>query len=380
MTQLGTLMSAMLVGMTIGCIAWSGIPDRIGRRRSIIISLALYGLFSALSAAAPSYAALCLLRFISGLCASGMLVVTFPLFEELLPVRSRGRYTVYLAAGWPVGMLVAVTATATFLPIGWRAVLAVSSAASLWLFAIIRWVPESPYWLAMKGDNEAARRALLYLSAGKLSLPPGMTFWVERPERSARFEIFRGKLLPLTLLQMGVNISLSWANWGLLSWLPTLLKQRGLSLSQSYTFIEITAISMIPGYILASFLTSRYGRKWIFIILSVLTGAASFGFAFSYSLTDLYVWNFAVLFFNQGVWGIWDTWVNELYATRVRVAANSWGILAQRVASALAPALVVMLVARPKSFDLAILAFDAGIIAAAICASMLPETEGRDLE
>src|SRR5512137_741023 len=109
--QLGSLMGSIYLGMIPGCLAWGKFADRIGRKKTVVASLASYGVISLASALLPTYWILWATRFASGVALSGVLVSAFIYFEELLPVKARGRATVYLASGWPLGMLIAIAVT-----------------------------------------------------------------------------------------------------------------------------------------------------------------------------------------------------------------------------------------------------------------------------
>lgn len=378
--QIGTLIGAIFIGMAVGALIWGPICERVGRKRSIVWSLVTYAILAALSAAAPSFAVLYCLRFLVGVAAAGMLVVTFPLFEELLPVKVRGRYTVYLAAGWPIGMLLALGVTIMLTPFGWRAILVFSALASAWAFVVAAWTPESPYWLVGVGRKEEARDVLERLSCSRVPLPVARALTIERTEKGSTLDIFRGPALRITVLQIAVNFSFSWGYWGLQTWLPTLLQQRGLDLPQSYGFIALSAVCMIPGYLAASWLTGRFGRKRVVIAFIVASALAGYGFANASDLPSLYAFNFLLAFFSLGAWGVWDTWMGELYPTRIRVIGYSWGVMAQRVANTLAPSVVGILIARSSSFNVTATFIDAFLVATAILATFLPETEGRDLD
>ncbi|MFP5018998.1 hypothetical protein ACKLTP_18790, partial [Paenarthrobacter ureafaciens] len=97
------------------------------------------------------------------------------------------------------------------------------------------------------------------------------------------------------------------------TWMPTLLQDRGLSASSSLSFIALSAVMMIPGYITASYLTGRFGRKWIFNIYVLAAGGGGAYFATASTETEMYIGMFVLAFFSLGAWGVWDTWMGELY-------------------------------------------------------------------
>ncbi|WP_143498451.1 MULTISPECIES: MFS transporter [unclassified Pseudomonas] len=375
----GNLIGAMFIGMLVGALGWGKISDRYGRKRAIAYSLLGYALFSLASAFAPNYPVFYVLRFLSGMAAVGMMIVTFAHFEELLPVRYRGPCTVYLASGWPIGMLLALGVSASLMPYGWRTVIALSSFGGLWAIVIALWVQESPYWLASVGRQEEARKVLAKLSRGAVQLPRECTLLVDQTHQGKHRELFSRDMRRVSYLQIAVNFTFSWGYWGLQTWLPTLLQQRGLSLPQSYSFIAWSAICMIPGYMVASYLTGRLGRKKVLIGFIAAAVVAGYGFANSQSMEMLYLSNFALAFFSLGAWGVWGTWVCELYPTSLRTLGYSWAALAQRIANVIAPTLIGMLVAYGSSFNMTTTIINMFMVATLFLVAFIPETEGKPL-
>ena len=376
----GHLIGAMFIGMLLGSLVWGKLAERIGRKGAVVWSLAIYGVISLASAFAPDYASLYALRLFSGVAAVGMMVVTFAHYQELLPVRHRGTLTVYLASGWPIGMLLALGATVWLMPYGWRTIIAVSSLGGLWALVVALWVPESPYWLANAKRQAQARAVITRLSRGTVQVPEDCLLQVDQTTSGRQRELFSPALLRISALQILVNFTFSWGYWGLQTWLPTLLQQRGLSLPQSYGFIALSALCMIPGYMAASWLTHRYGRKHViigFISASVLAG---YGFANAQSLEMLYLSNFALAFFSLGAWGVWGTWIAELYPTPLRTIGYGWAIFSQRVANILAPSLIGALVAYGASFNMTTTFINAFMLVTVLLALFIPETEGKALD
>ncbi len=374
---LGLLISALFFGMIPGALVFGVLADRLGRRRICTWSLALYGVCTALAAFAPNYQWLVVTRFAAGFALSGLHVMAFPYFEELLPVRVRGKATVYLSSGWALGILLAVGSTALLGAHGWRVVVFANALVGLWALAISAWVPESPYWLAARGRQREARSVLIGLGAD-IS---------DRTELTATGEgagsitaVFRLPLRWVTVQQLLLNFALSWGYWGLQTGLPTLLTARGLSLPSTLSFTALSALVMIPGYISASFLTRRFGRRWVFIVYIGLAAVGGAVFASAPNLTLLYLGNFVVSFFSLGAFGVWNTWLGELYPTAVRGVGYSWGIFSQRVANAVVPSVVGFMLAGQAGFGATTAFIDAFLIATALCALGLPETESKPLQ
>ncbi|WP_229377299.1 MFS transporter [Streptomyces sp. VRA16 Mangrove soil] len=379
-SAIGWALSAVALGMIPGCLVWGPVSDRIGRRSVCLWSLASYGVIALASSFSPNFTVLMVSRFLSGLALAGIYTVTFPYFLELLPSRLRGRAAVYLSIGWPIGVLLAVGVTRALGDFGWHVVAIASALAGVWVFAIRAWVPESPYWLAEQGRHQEAGAVLRRLG---VDVPEGTVFAVT-PATELRtgqpLDLFRGPLLRVSVLMLVVNFAFNWGYWGLQTWLPTLLQDKGLSMSASLGFVALSAVFMIPGYVSASWLTGRYGRKKVFLPYVALAAVSGVAFAYADTLTTMYVANFALSFFCLGAWGVWNTWNGEFYPTALRATGYSWATAAQLGATSLAPSVVGFLLARATGFSSTILFIMAFLAIALICAVPLPETEGKDLE
>ena len=376
--QVGSLISALFLGMIPGALLWGRLMGKIGRKKCMMFSIGIYGLFPILSAFAPSYEFLWAVRFICGVVLSGALVTTFPYFEELVPVKSRGRATVFLSSGWPFGVLIALGLTALLGEHGWRLTLGVSVIASLWTLVIWRVLPESPYWLAQIGRTRDASSSLNQLAEGKM----GDITVLENPESTASTtsftQLFQGKLLKVTGLQLLINFCFSWGYWGMATWMPGLLAKRGLSTPEGLGFIALSTLFMFPGYIAASYITARIGRKKTMLIFVFVSAIAGFGFAYSQTINQMYLWNFVLSFFSLGAWGVWNTWLGEIYTTSARGHGQAWGVSAQRVANAVAPIVIGAMMVR-TSFNGTVAFITCFLAITFVAAIFLKETEGEIL-
>ncbi|MBF8188210.1 MFS transporter [Nonomuraea sp. K274] len=373
---IGVVLSAVALGMIPGVLVWGPVADHVGRRPAAFWSLAAYGVIALASAFAPDAVALVASRVAAGLALAGIYTITFPLFLELLPTRHRGRATVYLSIGWPVGMLAAIGAAVALGGLGWRVVAIAGAVAGVWAFAIRAWVPESPYWLAARGRQKEARAVLRSLA----SPDAGARFTVAAERVGRPLDLFRGGLARITVVMLALNFFFNWGYWGLQTWLPTLLRGRGLTQAASLGFAALSALMMIPGYVTASLLTGRLGRKKVF--LGYVAGAVLGGlcFATARSAAGLYLGVFVLSFFSLGAWGVWNTWNGEFYPTALRGTGYAHATAAQLVATTAAPSAVGALLANATGFTATMLLINAFMVATALLALPLPETEGRELE
>ncbi|WNC12431.1 MFS transporter [Brevibacillus brevis] len=380
----GSLIGSIYLGMIPGTYIWAIIADRVGRRKTLMYSLISFSLISLLTPFSTSFLMLYTVRLLAGVALGGVMISGYPYFEEMLPVKQRGKGVVYLSAGWPLGMLLALGVTAFFLQGdgllgGWRGIIVLSSLVGLWAL-MIRNIPESPYWLASKGKQAEAKEAIRYLSQGKLTIGEHEELWVEPMTKGNYFTIFTKRFRKLTAFQTIVNFAFAFGYWGLYTWIPTLLAQKGLSMSQSLTFLALSTLFQVPSYMVAAWLTGKYGRKKVMVAFVALAVVSGFGFAYAGDMTQLYICNFALAFFSLGAWGVWNTWFGEIYPTNGRVAGYSFGAGAQRWANTLAPSIIGMVIGWGWAFNTTVSFIQIFMVMTLCIILFLPETEGQILE
>ena len=101
--DLAPLFGAGLLGLTAGALLCGPLSDRFGRKRVIEFCVALFGLFSLLSAFAPDLQMLVFLRFLTGLGLGGAMPNTITMTSEYLPARRRGALVTLMFCGFTLG-------------------------------------------------------------------------------------------------------------------------------------------------------------------------------------------------------------------------------------------------------------------------------------
>ena len=379
--RLGWALSAVAFGMVPGALLWGVAIDRLGRRKVTVLSLLMYAVLALLAAVSPAFWPFVALRFLSGMAFGGVYTVTFPYFLELLPTRWRGQGSVGLSIGFPVGTLLCIGVSQSLGAISWRAVAVVAALAGLWALAVLRWVPESPYWLARQGRHGDAARVLRRLGAKIGEDTERAGFAVDDAGRAGGFAALFGPNVRLRfLLLLVVSFTFSWGYWGLQTWLPVLLQSRGLSVSGALWFVAITQVVSVPGYLLAAWLTRRYGRKRVFLGFVFASAVGGVLFAFASGAAQMYTGNLVLAFFSLGAWGIWNTWSGEALPTGLRGLGYSWVTSAILLANTVSVPAIGAMMDHGVASSVTVGSIMAFLVIALLAVIPLPETEGRALD
>jgi MFS transporter, DHA1 family, multidrug resistance protein len=83
MSQTQITLTACILGLALGQVITGPISDALGRRRPLLIGIAVYALTSLLCIAAPSIGALAVLRFLQGVAGAAGLVIALAIARDL---------------------------------------------------------------------------------------------------------------------------------------------------------------------------------------------------------------------------------------------------------------------------------------------------------
>src|SRR4051812_29291739 len=106
----GALSTVTLSASAVGGILGGVLADRIGRARTLMLSVAVYSVFTFLSGLASSYAMLMTFRVFEGIGFGAEWGVGAVLVAELVRPESRGRALGIVQSAWAVGWAFAVIA------------------------------------------------------------------------------------------------------------------------------------------------------------------------------------------------------------------------------------------------------------------------------
>src|SRR5256714_3420326 len=154
--SLGLLAIASTLGIVIAVIPAGWVADTIGRKKMLVIGTAWYAVFSLLCGFAPTPTVLVLLRFVSGFGMGAIFPIPYAMAAELTPRHFRGAMTAVLDSFLSVGYFAAPLIAFAVIPsmsqdMGWRVLFYVGAFPLVYVPALLKWMPESPRWLEVKG-------------------------------------------------------------------------------------------------------------------------------------------------------------------------------------------------------------------------------------
>src|SRR6201992_83464 len=149
--------SATFIGMLIGALAAGILGDRMGRRATYQVNLAIFGLASLAAAAAPSMTWLIVLRFVMGLGLGAELAIGYATISEFITAKSRGRWIAISSLIANTSLFASALLGYWIIPeFGWRPMFLFVGVGAVILWFARKNMPESPRWLEQRGSLAGA--------------------------------------------------------------------------------------------------------------------------------------------------------------------------------------------------------------------------------
>jgi MFS family permease len=353
----GTLGSITLLAAAVGGIFFGIIADRFGRTRALMASVLIYAIFTAACGLAQNFVQLAVFRIVLGLGMGGEWASGASLVSETWPAEHRGKALGFMQSSWAIGYALAALVAAVVMPIaGWRAVFFVGVLPAFFTLWIRRSVEEPEIW---KNNRNTASSTL-----GGVA------------------EIFRGKLLPLTIILTLMNACCLFAWWGFNLWVPAYLSlpisQGGVGLTSTAMSVAVIVmqIGMWLGYVTFGFVGDAIGRKRTYITYLLAASALLLLYGTTRTPLILLILGPFVAFFGTGYYSGFAAVTAEIYNTRIRSTAQGLTYNTGRIASAVAPFTVGSL-AQKHGFGVAFAIGALSFLLAAFFWIWIPETKGR---
>ena len=296
-TDAGVLASATLISSALGGWGAGLLADRIGRVRTLQVTIVWFAVFTFLSGITTSFEQLLVTRSLQGIGFGGEWATGSVLIGEVIAARHRGKAGGIVQSGWAIGWGAAALLSTAFLillpaELAWRVLFFVGILPAFLALAVRRVVPESKLYL--KTREEGPRPGPLAIFSPR----------------------YRGTTVRGCMLALGLH----GGYYAIATWLPTYLRtERQLSVLSTGGYLGVVIIGSFAGYLVAAYLNDFWGRRKTFLIYSI----GSLTIAFSYMIIPvsdalMLVLGFPLGFFASGIYSGIGPLFTELYPTEVR--------------------------------------------------------------
>lgn len=339
----GLLTSILLLGWAAGGVIFGQVADRIGRSKTLLITMLLYALGTACCAFAPNIWFLVFCRMLASLGIGGEWAAGASLVAEVMPEKSRVEAGALLYTSASAGLLLA-----TYVNFQIAGVLFSGSPETSWRYVFLSGlIPAAVAFVVRSFVKEPER----WQKTAAISAPPRLG------------ELFNRQNLPLTTsgFLMALTALLTW--WSCNAFIPviatglarTVATAQSLDKSATLALIEswkvIASNSFNLGGLIGTLLTipasKRLGRKKMFAIYFILSAASimtTFGLPLP-PVVRLYMY-FTIGISVFGVFGSFTYYLPELFPTRLRATGSGFCYNIGRVFAAIGPFLVGAIASR----------------------------------
>lgn len=333
----GLMTSILLVGWAVGGVVFGHICDRIGRTRTMLLTMALYALGTAACALAPNIWVLALCRVVAALGIGGEWAAGASMVAEVVPEKRRVEAGALLYTAAPMGMFLA-----TYVNFGIAGVLFKDDPSVSWRYVFLfGLIPAVIAFIVRIFLKEPER----WQHAMEDSMPPHLR------------EIFSPEHRRATMcgVAMAVIALISW--WSCNAFIPVvstglaqavaetqhLEKSATLALVEAWKFRATFWFNMggLIGTLLTIPVAKLLGRKPLFAIYftaSALSFFATFGLDLDPGIR-LYLY-FLIGLSVTGVFGSFTYYLPELFPTRLRGTGAGFCYNIGRVFAAAGPFIV----------------------------------------
>ncbi|TRX74819.1 MFS transporter [Pseudomonas mangiferae] len=354
-----TLLASAAGGWIAGILA-----DRIGRVRTLQLTVLWFAVFTFLCGLARDFDQLLLARTLMGFGFGGEWTAGAVLIGEVIRAQDRGKAVGMVQSGWALGWGLTALLYAllfTWLPaeLAWRALFLLGLLPALFVLFVRRLVKESDSFQQVHRRRDERRESWL-----------------------AFCEIFAPRLLSTTLRASLLTTGALGGYYAITTWLPTFLKtERGLSVLGTGGYLAMVIVGSYVGYVISALLTDALGRRKNFILFAAGSLLIVLGYTQLPIHNGLMLWlGFPLGFFASGIFSGMGAFLTELFPTRLRGSGQGFCYNAGRSVAALFPLLIGHL-SQSMPLGIGIGVFSAGAYAVVILAALsLPETRGKDLE
>lgn len=356
--QLGVVLSAFYLGYAAMQIPGGWLADKFGSKRVVVVSIALWSLFTVLTGLAWSLSALLVIRFLFGLGEGGYPSSAMKGVAEIYPREQRPKMVGLMISSNYTGSFVAPLIIAPLiLWLGWRDVFLVIGLAGI-VFAVF-------YALTVRRNVAVIEDAAL-------------------PRATTRVSVKELLRMPLIWKIVVVWFCLSLLNKGLDAWMPMyLLTVRGLDIKTVGMLVPLPFISASIATAMGGWLMTRYfdgKEKFLMMGSCVLTGVFVYGMYQAQTTTQVIVFQTVAYFFKSFVFATAFALPTKILSQRLVGTGIGMVNFGGQLAGFVSPMVIGFLVEYTGSYNSAFLFLLGAVVVAALVSTSISAQKIREVQ
>lgn len=337
--HMGWVFSAGIFGLLPGAFLGGLLADRIGRKRVLVASVALFGVFSLVTAIAWDFNSLLAARCLTGVGLGAALPNLIALTSEVAAPRLRGMAVSLMYCGVPLGAALAASIGIAQLATGWQVVFYVGGVVPLLIVPLLwLYLPESAQFRRVQDVA-----------------PIGVVQGLFR----------KGAALPTALIWVSYFFTLM-VVYILINWLPSLLIGQGFSGRQASWVMLALQIGAAVGTLMLGWVMDRL-PAWALsalIYLGILSSLTALGLVSG--LESMLVAGFVAGFFATGGQCVLYALAPHFYCSSVRATGVGTAVAIGRLGAMSGPLVAGKMLALGTGTAGVMLASTPGIVIAAV--------------
>jgi AAHS family 4-hydroxybenzoate transporter-like MFS transporter len=321
-SQAGLLVSSGLVGFMVGSLLVGLIADRIGRKRTLLGGMVIAALFDlAIANFARSFDAFIALRLLAGVGLGMLLPLSVTLINEFTPRKTTNMLVGFVMIGWSAGGIAAALMGLALAPrFGWPSLFWVDGLALPLALVCALVIRESPRFLALKARQPHLRAVMEWLSPERASAYAAAVFTTSENARhkGSALRLLEPRVRSKTLVVWFCAAASLFTIFGLSSWVPQTMIQRGESVGAGFAFGALLQFAAVLGGVGCGWAADRLDRPRVLALSWALTAAAIIGLALINSHLTNVLFIFVAGFFAMGAQPVLNNFTAGLYETEIK--------------------------------------------------------------
>ncbi|RYL27101.1 MFS transporter [Acinetobacter piscicola] len=340
--QAGMLASTALFGMMFGAMCFGTLSDKLGRKKTIMICVAIFSGFTFLGAFASNPIEFGILRFLAGLGIGGVMPNVVALMTEYAPKKIRSTLVAVMFSGYAIGgMTSALLGAWLVTDYGWKIMFYIAIIPFVALPLIWKFLPESIMFLTNKGKTEQVHQTVQKIAPEK-TISVDTVFVLNETtvgdEAPLRALFQQGRTFSTLMFWIAFFMCLLMV-YALGSWLPKLMIQAGYSLGASMIFLFALNIGGMVGAIGGGVLSDRFHLKPVLTIMFAVGAIALILLGFKSPQGVLYTLIAIAGAATIGSQILLYTFVAQFYPAAVRSTGMGWASGIGRIGAIVGPVL-----------------------------------------